>query len=296
MAFVPPDAERRARAIGSVSELPVTFQRAFDPDGFDPIPAPARDDWLNVAAEKGQSFEGFTRAATNRAEGTRQHIYVQPIGEVLRAQHELLLQLQAFGSAFFARPVRLLPPIDVLVGTGIAERTNTLTGVTQLKTRDILPLLARKSPADAMCVLGFTAYDLYPDDGWNFVFGEAMLDERVGVFSVARYDPRFYDKPADPALLLRRASKVLAHETCHMRGIRHCIFFNGLMNGSNHLAESDRRPLEVCPVDLRKLHWLLGFDIVERYRILREFWRGAGIGEPADWIERRLASIENADA
>src|SRR2546428_10758471 len=28
-------------------------------------------------------------------------------------------------------------------------------------------------------------------------------------------------------------------------GIQHCIFFNCLMNGSNHLDESDRRPLHV---------------------------------------------------
>jgi len=41
----------------------------------------------------------------------------------------------------------------------------------------------------------------------------------------------------------------------------HGVFFNCLMNGSNHLAESDRRPLHLCPVDLRKLQWTLGFDI-----------------------------------
>jgi len=54
-------------------------------------------------------------------------------------------------------------------------------------------------------------------------------------------------------LLLRRSCKVLAHEMAHMFGIEHCIYFHCLMNGSNHLEESDARPMHLCPVDLRKL-------------------------------------------
>jgi archaemetzincin len=292
MGFVRPDAERRLRAIGPVAHLPGPLQRAFDPDvSFEAVPPPGRQDWLNVAAEHGQAYEAFTRTATNRPDADRPHIYVQPLGDFTRAQAALLLQLRQFGGAFFMRDVRLLPPLTI-ADNGITERHNRYTDITQLKTRDILPLLARRLPADACCVLGVTVLDLYPDDGWSFVFGEAILDERVGVFSIARYDPVFYDKPADPALLLQRSCKVLAHETCHMFGVRHCIFFNCLMNGSNHLAESDRRPLDVCPVDLRKLHWSLGFDIVERYRQLRQFWQVAGVSSEAEWIERRIAFIE----
>ena len=50
-----------------------------------------------------------------------------------------------------------------------------------------------------------------------------------------------------------------------MAGIAHCIYFRCLMNGSSSLAESDRRPLHLCPIDLRKLQWLIGFDFAERY-------------------------------
>jgi archaemetzincin len=165
--------------------------------------------------------------------------------------------------------------------------------VLQLKTRDILPALARDIPSDARCVLGVTVYDLYPHDTWSFVFGEALLGDRVSVFSIARYDPAFYGKPPeDPTLLIRRSCKVLAHEACHMLGMPHCVFFNCLMNGSNHLAESDRRPLHLCPVDLRKLQWTFGFDVEERYRGLVSFWREAGVDDEAEWLERRLAFIE----
>ena len=34
--------------------------------------------------------------------------------------------------------------------------------------------------------------DLYPRDEWNFVFGLASIRDRTGVFSFARYDPKFF--------------------------------------------------------------------------------------------------------
>jgi archaemetzincin len=291
MAFVPPGPNERLRAIGSVSGLPPELQRAFVPEGdFDPVPAPSRHDWLSIAKERGQTFERFTRATSNRPDADRHKIYLQPLGDFLPEESELLQHLQRFGSAFFARQVHLLPAI-VVEGSGITTRRNRYTDELQLKTRDILALLARRLPGDACSLLAVTVHDLYPHDTWSFVFGEALVDDRLGVFSVARYDPRFYDKAEDPALVLRRSCKVFAHETCHMFGMLHCVFFNCLMNGSNHLAESDRRPLHLCPVDLRKLHWSLAFDIVDRYRRLLTFWTEAGVTSEAQWIERRLEFI-----
>jgi len=65
----------------------------------------------------------------------------------------------------------------------------------------------------------------------------------------------------------------------HMFGVQHCIYFHCLMNGSNHLAESDARPIHMCPVDLRKLQESIGFDVVERYRRLLQFYLNAGFTE-----------------
>jgi archaemetzincin len=58
--------------------------------------------------------------------------------------------------------------------------------------------------------------------------------------------------------------------------LEHCVFFKCLMNGSNHLQESDARPFALCPVCLRKLQSSIGFNVVERYRRLREFYDKAG--------------------
>jgi len=295
VGFLRADAAQRVRAIGSLEGLPPRLGRALSAGGdFDPIPEPGHGDWLSVARERGQTFERFTRTTSNRPAEAAQHIYLRPVGDFPPRHEQLLRQLQQFGSGFFARELRLLPPL-VVEGSRIATRRNRFTDVLQLKTRDILPALAQEIPPDAWCVLGVTAYDLYPHDTWSFVFGEALLGDRVGVFSVARYDPEFYGKPvADPSLLLRRSCKVLAHEACHMFGIEHCVFFNCPMNGSNHLAESDRRPLHLCPVDLRKLQWVLGFDVTERYRRLLAFWRQAGVDDEAAWIQRRLDFIQGS--
>jgi archaemetzincin len=92
--------------------------------------------------------------------------------------------------------------------------------------------------------------DLYPNPSWNFVFGEASLRERVGVYSFARYAPTFYGGAQEgdyQKLLLWRSAKVLTHETAHMFGLAHCVYFKCVMNGSNHLQEIDARPLHLSP-------------------------------------------------
>jgi archaemetzincin len=294
MPFVPPGLEERLHAIGSLADLPPDLQRALNPgDDFEPVPPPARKDWLNVARERGQTFEQFTRTmARGRSEPLRR-IWLQPLGSVSMEHSELLLVLQRFAHAFFGLDVQQLPALSI--HSTITTRRNRFTGVLQLKTRDVLPLLAEQAPQDG-CILGVTAHDLYAHDTWRFVFGEALLDERVGVISTARYDPRFYDRSADPVLLVCRTCKALAHETGHMLGMLHCVFFSCLMNGSNSLAESDRRPLHLCPVDLRKLQWCVGLDILERYRCLLAFWRELGVATEAEWVERRLELIERRDS
>ena len=74
-----------------------------------------------------------------------------------------------------------------------------------------------------------------------------------------------------------------------MFGIEHCIYFRCVINGSNHLAEADARPMHLCPVDLRKLQWSVGFDVIERYRRLRDVCQRAGFADEAKWYEREIA-------
>src|SRR5437588_7335483 len=259
MAFTPPDEKTIRNAIGDLNGLPAVFQRVFTPDknGFDPIPEPKPGDWLAVHNERGQTFDQFKASQPNRP-GQNQHvIYLQSLGDFAAERSPSIDKLREFAAAFFAMEVKALPPIKI-DETSFPTRRNPSTGNPQILTGDVLDFLKARIPADAFCILAVTMEDLYPEPSWNFVFGQASLRERVGVYSFARFDPAFYGasrSSGHETLLLRRSCKVLAHETGHMFGLSHCTFFNCLMNGSNHLAESDRRPLHLCPVCLRKLQW-----------------------------------------
>src|SRR5437867_3638436 len=264
MAFTPPDEKTRRDAIGDLSELSAVLQRALTPDinSFDPIPKPGPSDWLAVHEERGQTFGEFKAAQTNRPTQTRRVIYLQPLGDFAPERSPSINKLQKFAAAFFAMEVKSLPPINI-DASKFTKRRNPYTGNSQILTGDVLNFLKTRLPADAFCILAITMEDLYPEPAWNFVFGQASLRDRVGVYSFARY------LADDPKLVLRRSCKVLAHETSHMFGMAHCIFYRCIMNGSNHLAESDARPMTLCPIDLRKLQWSVGFDVQQRERTLQ---------------------------
>ena len=192
-------------------------------------------------------------------------------------------------------PVQVLPVVAGGLGK-ITTRVNPETAKPQLLTDDILRLLKQRLPRNAYCLLGITLRDLYPEPSWNFVFGQALLADRVGVYSFARYDPRFNGEGASDRarIMLRRSCGVLAHETGHMFGIEHCIYFRCVMNGSNSLPEDDSKPLHLCPVDLRKLYESIKFDAVARYAHLRDFFREAGLDQEAHWIEKRLGKASGS--
>ncbi len=294
MNFQVPDKEQRLQAIGTTAGLSPSLQRAFDPtDDFEPVPAPGPSDWLAVHPESGQSFEQFVRSGPNRPDKRRSILYLQPLGEFREGEAPPLHSLREYAAAYFALEVRVLPGLN-LDELNITTRRNPTTGNRQLLTTDMLTALKKRIADDAFCLLGITMEDLYPEPSWNFVFGQASLRERVGVYSFARYDPAFYGAPRGgdyTQTLLQRSGKVLVHETGHMFGLAHCVYFRCVFNGSNHLAESDARPMHECPVDLRKLHHSIGFDVPQRYAGLYRFYRKAGFEDEAAWTRRRLAGI-----
>jgi archaemetzincin len=248
-----------------------------------------------VHQEQDQTFEQFKASSPNRPAPKRNIIYFQPLGDFPDDRSPSLEKLHEFAAAFFAMEIKTLPSVPI---EKFPTRRNPFTHNPQIITTDVLRFLKARIPVDAFCVLAITMEDLYPEASWNFVFGQASLRDRVGVYSFARYDPAFYGEArmsGYEVLLLRRSCKVLAHETSHMFGLTHCTFFNCLINGSNHLAESDRRPLHLCPVCLRKLQWSIGFDAFARYRALEGFDRTVGFSDEADWLKARIQKIHTED-
>jgi archaemetzincin len=186
-----------------------------------------------------------------------------------------------------------------LPGLGKRTRGEGHDAFVQYRTDVLLEqVLAPRLPNDAVCLLGITMADLFPGpvagQSWNFVFGMASLERRVGVYSLARYGPGFLHAPDTAATrrhALERALLAVAHETGHMFSLPHCVHYECLMNGVNSLDELDRGTPWLCPDCLRKLHWNLGFDLRRRYRDLRAFYSERGMSHQVDWIDRRLAQL-----
>lgn len=274
------------------------MNHAFQPDSdlFGPITLHSQSDWITSHPEAPQDFEQFFSDPFRRTPSPEKHsIYIQCIGSLGNTRiisEEYVRWLKGYCEAFFyGLAVKLLEPVPVSV-TRCCFRINDSTQNLQIHAGDILKFLKKRKPEDAFCVVGITMIDLYPRDSWNFVFGQASLTDGVGIFSFARYGSDFYSShyagkvklrktsssdysifndyyvPEVNSVLLLRSCKTLAHEIGHIFGLRHCQWLACLMQGSNHLEEADRRPLNLCPICLRKLQCAIGFDIIERYKAL----------------------------
>jgi len=172
----------------------------------------------------------------------------------------------------------------------------------QLLTTDIHRLLStiKRSLDDAFCVVALTMFDLFPRPDWNFVFGQASIAKGVGAFSFIRYHPGFDSEDTnseltkeETKLLMIRSCHVMVHEITHLFGISHCCYFRCLMNGANHLAEVDSQPLHLCPMDLHKLQYAIGFNPMQRYKNLLAFFEknNSFFEEERVWLSGRLEKL-----
>lgn len=295
-AFNSPTAVERTAALGDLSTVPPILRVLLTPDDdYNLITMPQRGDWLTEHTEHGQSFAEFLAAEPNLPQPPRRIIYFLPIGKFYAGSSPSLETLRRYATAFFQMEVKILPAYK-LSDLEFEPRINRQSQQVQIWTYSVRQFLATRLPADGYCLLGITMRDLYPRPSWNFVFGEATLQKRVGIYSFARFDPDFFgeERPENfNNLLLLRSCKVLTHEAGHMFGMEHCIYYDCVMNGSNHLAEADLRTVRLCPVCLRKLQHSTGFDPIKRYRELRRFYRQQSWTAEAEWCEQQLAKAKS---
>ena len=270
-----------------------------DDSDFEAMKPPKPGDWLARFDEPGQTFDEYIKSKPLQPDNSRSVIVIQPLGLFTDTEKALMDKLKVFTNAFFQITVELKPEVALSEVTRY-KRTRQAQGKTWSQYRtDYLreDVLEPNLPRNAFCYLGITMADLYPNDKWNYVFGEASLKGRVGVYSLVRYFPAFWDEPDNAEnriRTLRRSYSTLAHETGHVFGLLHCIYYECLMCGSNNLDESDRRPLRLCPPCLKKLQWNVGFDIIKRYEELEKIYQSNSLASEADWIIKRLAKIKSA--
>jgi archaemetzincin len=248
-------------------------------------------DWVATQREPGETFEQYVASNPTLPTEERKTIYIQPIGAFTASQRNAIRLTAEYMRAFYNLPVKLNAdrqlekvPIDM-------QRRVEYKNIMQIRTSYFLDeVLPKLLPQDAAALIAFTNYDLYPQDTWAFVFGQASLDKRVGVGSLYRLSDLVLDKDDMFDRLLNRVLKIAMHETGHMFSMKHCTKYECLMSGTNHLAETDRRPLDNCPECMAKLAWAMKYDPVERYNNLAAFWRRHG--RPDE--EKRLVDMATA--
>jgi len=252
---------------------------------------PQPGDWLAEHKEAGQTFQQYLRSRKRPLRDEYTTLYIQPFGKFTPTQTRLVKATSEFLGCFFGVSVKQLPTLALDDLTADEQRVTGKKQHRQLLTHYFLDkALPKVRQPDAIAVLGLVADDLWPGEGWNYVFGQASLTERVGIWSIQRFgNPDASD--AAYQLCLRRTLGVAVHETGHMLGIPHCIAYVCGMNGSNSLEESDRSPLSFCPECEQKVWWTCRANPRERYRLLVEFARAHKLEEEAEFWQQSLEAL-----
>jgi len=194
----------------------------------EPLAKPETGDWLAEHREKGQTFRQYLSANPVRRDRDLTTIYLCLLGEFTEAQQQILTVTQEYLARFFDVPAQVRRSVPLSDIPARARRKHPHWGDKQLLAPFLLQeLLQPDRPDDALAYLALTAKDLWPGRGWNFVFGQANLRQRVGVWSIYRNG---YPGTSAEAyrLCLRRTLLIAAHETGHVLTMQHCTAYRCL--------------------------------------------------------------------
>lgn len=223
------------------------------------LPFPThRDDWLAQFNESRESVAVIQRnEGTGRSSIAGGDICLLPIqcsGDAPLPMEEVV----AYATAFFDRPVKLLPAATLtrptkgagaasLLGKGIGYRTYCAAAEKrmdhgQFRAGDILSALSgrRKKipglPEGYRALIGVTMSDLYISDDDEFTQGLATIGGSCGVgcFSFLRYTSNWSQSSkeasaanvsaSDCGRVANYAAKTAVHEILHVYGLGHCTY------------------------------------------------------------------------
>jgi archaemetzincin len=277
-------------AAADKSVLPAPFQRLVPL--HTPLGKPRSGDWLDRHSESGQTYKEYRAGKPVRATARRKVLYIQPLGSFDPAQRKIIDLTAKFEGIYFQLPVKVLDDLPLSTIPEQARRIHPEWKTPQILSTYVLDqVLKPRLPADAVASIAFTASDLWPGEGWNFVFGQASLGDRVGVWSIHRFG---HPEASDEAfrLTLQRTLRTAVHETGHMFSMPHCTSYECVMCGSNHLEEADRQPLWLCPICLAKLCYATGADPQQRFKELIAFAKQHGLADEEKFWSRSLEALQ----
>jgi archaemetzincin len=252
---------------------------------------PRPGEWLHEHSERGQTYRQYLSSRPVRVDEQRRVICVQPLGDFSSAEKKIVDEATEFLGIYFQLPVKSAERLSLDVIPQSARRKPGGQRPEQILSTYVLDsVLKPRLPKDAVALIAFATADLWPGEGWNYVFGQASLADRVGVWSIQRYgDPGSSDAAFRKCLL--RTLKTASHETGHMFSIAHCTLYECNMCGSNNLPEADRHPLELCPSCLAKLCRATAAEPAKRFRELIAFYKAHGLKTEQEFCEKSLAAL-----
>jgi archaemetzincin len=252
---------------------------------------PKRGEWLATHQELPQTFVQYRNSDPIVPTSKRYALYVQPLGDFSTSQRRLVSLAAEYMEFHFGLQVKTQADLSLKLIPAKARRTHPTWGNPQILSTFVLEKVLRpRLPRDAAAMIAFTESDLWPGEGWNYLFGQASLDDRVGVWSIYRYgDPDGGDEAFQKCL--RRTLKVSVHETGHMFSLQHCTLYQCVMAGSNHLAEADSHPMWLCPECLAKVCWATRLTPEKHYERLAAFCRQHNLAEEQAFFEKSLARL-----
>jgi archaemetzincin len=255
------------------------------------MPEPRPGDWLAERSEPGQTFAEFLGQNPFRPRSGHDEIVIQPLGPLTDAESRVIDRTSEFVGIYFGLPVVVREPLPLSIVPAHARPTHPSWGDEQILTGHVLnQILKRRFPDNAAVHIAFTHVDLWPGRRWNFVFGEALPDERVAVWSLYRLGEPSRGERAFRETL-SRSLKVATHEIGHMFGMGHCIAHPCNMCGANTLEETDRYPLALCPQCVAKLWWLSPSQPRRRFTQLAAFCEREGLEPARRYFEEAAARI-----
>jgi len=279
-------------------------------EDYNSIPTPIEGDWLWTNEEYYQTFDLYNdlEAMRNIPNKYKNVIYLKNMDEGMEGSlitDDVLNKLIQIVSLYYPQGVKLdiLKTKDNFETLKVKFRTNDFTLQKQYNGCEALGALIPLRPHDGFMVLGITSFDIYNKEEQNFVFGLASAFDSTGCFSINRFylDHSFTFK--DPAEIMinsiKSAAGTMIHEVGHIFGIKHCVYYNCKMNGTNSIEESQRVPVfDFCPVCIRKLWNTLEFDIKDRVlqlsKGLKEIYgKSVDVSKETAWFVKRYNSIKD---
>jgi archaemetzincin len=236
---------------------------------YETIKAPEEGDWLLTHKEYGQTYDEYINNGIIPVDSNHDCIYIAPLSFNSNESMDQDFVTNIFllcEKYFYGMKIRL---IEISSNFNSVEVKTYEDGKMQINAEQLNDLLSNEIPSDAFCLIGLIDTDLYSESlnkngkvVYKPTFCTKNISKRTCLLSFSRYDPFFNKNKKDFSkekkmkiylFLLKRVCKAITKEICTMFGLKNCIYFSCNMNGSNSMMEFDNKPIELCPICLRKL-------------------------------------------